>query len=267
MCRKRSDFDWLSSKLGLPEPKDQAGVESLLKAANHHQQVFYEPAAKVFFGCSNQKRFEAELKAAENKTKVDPKVDQSTAILLDEVDSRSKSIKHELSDVMELVSDAHSLILQLDKKLAKIAECFGKLHADWSHIEKVNESESFDLPLSELFSDLKIKNFEWCNGLKKQRDALMKAFSSGDGLITQVKELRKNLKIRREANESQKRLADEISYVQLAKFSKNLAASCQLWITCMGEAALTHVAMDKLRIAAREDDDYKRGRKTSDCAN
>lgn len=270
VCRKRSDFDWLSSQVGSPitEVKDQSDAEKLLTIVNKQQALFRDPFVQAFFSCSNRKQFDEKLKSAKSaKKRTGPSLQSTANQLLDALDIKAKSVRLAVVDTLGHVEDACGLLEQLAKKLVKVGDCFGRLHTDWFAIEKLDTDSRNANLLSTAFADLKIKSFEWSNSLEKQRVSITKAFLSGEGLVSQLKELRKNLKIRREASESQLHLANEICLAQLSKLDESMEASCGQWLKSMSEAALVNVAMENLRIAAKREqspDQSKRNRRQSD---
>ena len=241
--------------LGAPvtEVRELADVEKVLAFLNERQASFHEVSVQTFLSCSNRKLFDEKKKTAKSR----PTCTSSssvTELALDSLTVKSKSIKNQLIEALGLQEEVCGLLEQLSKKIGKLGECFSKLRTDWTSVDQLEKIIGKANPLPSILSDLKIACFEWSNSIDKNRIGLQKSIGAAEVCLRSAKELHKNLKVRREAVEPQRKLADEISLVQLTRSVESCEEISNAWLEALKAAGSSNTAMEKIRLAARKDE-------------
>ena len=174
---------------------------------------------------------------------------------LDELYTLAKSNRATIKDLQKHFEDLGFLLDQTNQKLRKIGNCFSKLSENWEAIEKI-PAATFDpifasLSISSGYQELKLSNYQWNNSFEKTRQQLKKVFSTGfEKILNSSKELQKNLKIRRETEGDQGKVADEITFADFIKHVKVENEEIGKW--CMSSKKLGEVEKNMEKIIAIE---------------
>lgn len=240
MCRKKSDFDWLAQLAKLSNSfnvDSKADIDTLLSAINDDQSIFTIPAVQFFLSCSNTKAFAQRKKKECKSSKHDTTGDDLINDFIGDLEPGAKHIKAAMKDIKSLMEDTCFIVDQLGIKLKKVGECFGKLNEAWSALEK--HSTAYVTPskdvisgslLSEMSMELKLGFFQWSNSVENHKKQLKKSFiQPAENVIKAFKDLRKNLKIRREAEDHQLNVANEIVMAEYAKCATLLRKEESNW--------------------------------------
>lgn len=280
VCRRRSDFEWLSEKLhrDIPElqvleGKERADVEKFLKVLGSNTKAMKHPFFIYFMTCTNTDAFQRKKKKdtegkklpetrEEKQRKLSSggqpsEFDQNMKSFLDELYSLAKSNRTAVKDLQKHFEDLGFLLDQTNHKLRKIGLCFSKLSDNWESIEKI-PTASFDpvfanISISAGYQELKISNYQWNNSFEKNRQQLKKVFSAGvEKILNSSKELQKNLKIRRETDGDQGRVADEITFADFIKHVKVEKEEISKWCASSRKLGEVEKNMEKIISIERE---------------
>jgi len=280
VCRRRSDFEWLSEKLhrDIPElqqleGKEKADVEKFLKVLGSNPKAMKHPFFIYFMTCTNSDAFHRKKKK-ESETKKQPEkkeeqqrklssgappsdFDQKMKGFLDELYTLAKSNRATVKDLQKHFEDLIFLLDQTNQKLRKIGSCFSKLSENWEAIEKI-PAASFDsvfanLSISAGYQELKLSNYQWNNDFEKNRQQLKKVFSAGvEKILNSSKELQKNLKIRRETEGNQGKVADEITFADFINHLKVEKEEIGKWCASSRKLGEAEKNMEKIISIERE---------------
>ena len=280
VCRRRSDFEWLSEKLhrDIPdlqvlEGKEKADVEKFLKVLGSNPKAMKHPFFIYFMTCTNSDAFQRKKKDIEGKKLPDNRdekqrklssgeqqpsgFDQKMKSFLDELYSLAKSNRSTVKGLQKHFEDLGFLLDQTNQKLRKIGLCLSKLSENWESIEKIPaatfEPVFASNSISAGYQELKISNYQWNNGFEKNRQQLKKVFSAGvEKILNSSKELQKNLKIRRETEGDQGKVADEITFADFIKHVKVEGEEISKWCAGLRKLGELEKNMEKIISIERE---------------
>lgn len=257
VCRKRSDFDWLAQLAKISNSftvESKADIDTLLASINADQAAFSIPAVQFFLSCSNDKSFNQRKKRECKNAKGETPGDKAVNEFVTDLEISARQVKSGVKDLKGLLEDTCFIVEQLGVKLKKVGETFGKLNEAWKNLEKhkvaafSSTMEATTGPkLSEMAMELKLGFFQWSNSVENHKKLLKKSFViPAEKIVSTFKDLRKNLKIRREAEDHQLNVANEIVMAEFVKCAALLRKEVSNWISTLVKVAPYQEAMENI---------------------